>query len=148
MRTRIAAAALTAAALLGLAACSSSSNDSGGKAYKPLAGATTTPPAAPTTTAPATAPAPDYRVYRNSGGGSADIGIADLLLPGATATTARAAIQDFIHKKSSSGSVAYIVHVVPTTAANGQFVCEGDWRKDAAAVTSFGGTQGLTISCH
>jgi len=147
MRTRIAAAALTAAALLGLAACSSSSNDSGGKAYKPLAGATTTPPVAPPTTA-TTAPAPDYRVYRNSGGGSADMGIADLLLPGATATTARAAIQDFIHKKSSSGSVAYIVHVVPTTVANGQFVCEGDWRKDAAAVTSFGGTQGLTISCH
>lgn len=142
MRTRCSAAALASAVVLGLTltACSSS-DDSGGDAR-----AATAPPA--TTRAPVTAtsaaPPPDYTVYRNSGGG-ADVGIADLYLPGATEATARAAIRDFVRKNGAS--VGYSVQVVRTKAAGQGFVCQGEWRKDAAAATAYGGKVGLTITC-
>lgn len=141
MRTRYAAAAL-AAALLGSTVTGCSSG--GGADAEAAAPAMTTPAAATTTSTPS--PAPSYRVYRNSIGGSDDMGIADLLLPGATEATARAAIQDFVQKVSGK-SVAYSVQVVLTKVADGHFLCQGQWRKDAQAAATYGGEQGLTISC-
>ncbi|NUS17245.1 MAG: hypothetical protein HOY69_38600 [Streptomyces sp.] len=143
MRTRHCAATLASAAILGLtlAACSSSNSGDDAKA-------TTTPPATASATTSETAgssgPAPTYTVYRNSGGG-ADMGIADLFLPDATEATARAAIQDFVHKNGTS--VGYSVQVVRTKVAGKGFVCQGQWRKDSAAAKTYGGTVGLTITC-
>lgn len=141
MRPRYTPAAVTIAVLLSLAACSAGIDTKTAAAGTTAASpAPTTAPATTATTAP-----PAYRVYRNSPD-SSGMGLADLLLTDtATKTAARAAIQDFVHKNTDS--VAYLVHVVPNTIANGQFICEGQWRKDSAAVTTWGGKQGLTITC-
>jgi len=37
--------------------------------------------------------------------------------------------------------------VVRTKVADGRFTCQGEWRKDSAAATTYGGKVGLTITC-
>ncbi|MFG1807408.1 hypothetical protein [Streptomyces sp. NPDC049040] len=154
MRFPLPAAAVLSGVLLGLAGCSSGGGD-GKSAETPATGtpaaSASAPGVSPSSATPPTAEAPPYRVYRDSPGGGTDIGLADLLLTGTDARNpadARAAIQDFVRLQDAKGTeVAYLVHVVVSKAADGRFICQGDWRKDAAAVTAFGGKQGLTINC-